>query len=118
MPFVKGQSGNPGGRIKGFGWLIRKRTKNGRELVDLALSVLRGELSVVAGVDSNGRPYEVAPAIKERMDALKWLAERGFGKVPQVVIDLSTADDDELRAEVERRANAQRGGLEQPPQNH
>jgi len=62
--FVPGQSGNPGGRPAGFHNYIQERTADGSELADFVLSVFRDENA------SN----------KERMDAARWLADRGFGK--------------------------------------
>jgi hypothetical protein len=79
-PFAKGQSGNPGGRTPGFGKRIRKLTEDGAELVDIALSVARGELKVEAPYGKDAFMVSVAPSCKERMDAVRWLADRGFGK--------------------------------------
>ena len=62
--FVPGQSGNPDGRPAGFHNYIQERTADGSELTDFVLSVFRDENA------SN----------KERMDAARWLADRGFGK--------------------------------------
>jgi len=61
---VPGQSGNPDGRPAGFHNYIQERTADGSELTDFVLSVFRDENA------SN----------KERMDAARWLADRGFGK--------------------------------------
>ena len=69
----KGQSGNPGGRPKGIASYVRKQTKDGKELVDFMLSILRK-----SGEFEHGRLD-----LSVRMDAATWLAERGFGKVPQ-----------------------------------
>jgi hypothetical protein len=59
-------SGNPGGRPKGFVQAIRSATGDGRELVDVMLTILRGQ---VRGV-----------RVRDRIDAATWLADRGFGK--------------------------------------
>jgi hypothetical protein len=48
--------------------LVREQTADGAELVAFMLSVLRGR--------------KKAP-LRLRMEAAAWLADRGFGKVPQ-----------------------------------
>src|SRR3712207_1629766 len=63
-PFGKGVSGNPGGRPKGLAARVRTATGDGEEIVDLMLSVLRDKRA------SN----------RDRIDAAKWLADRGFGR--------------------------------------
>lgn len=72
--FKPGQSGNPGGRPRGFSRYIRQQTKDGTELVDLMVKVLRGE-------PVNGQRRK--PTLRDRMDAATWLADRGFGKPSQ-----------------------------------
>lgn len=69
-PFSKGVSGNPGGRAKSFGNFIREQTNDGKELVELALRLLR-----------KSRKDQT------RMEALKWLADRGWGKAVEVLKD-------------------------------
>ena len=68
--FLKGTSGNPGGRPLGFREQIKESTADGNELVEVVLSVLR---------DQNA-------SNRERMEAATWLADRGFGK-PAAVRD-------------------------------
>lgn len=69
MPWVKGQSGNPTGRPrkgKTLAEVVRKRTgKDGRKIVE--------EVERLAF----GRHDDA----RIRLDALKWLADRGYGKV-------------------------------------
>ena len=67
-PFLPGNTANPGGRPKGFGALIRAETRDGAELVAFALEVLRGQRR--------------AP-MRLRLQALAWLADRGWGSVTQ-----------------------------------
>jgi hypothetical protein len=64
-PFVRGQSGNPGGRPRGFGSLIREETRDGAELVEFMLDVARGTRRA---------------KLETRMSAVSWLADRGFGR--------------------------------------
>lgn len=82
MPFQKGVPQTHvrrGGRPKGFRGLakmIAKETRDGRELVEYALEVFRGEKTMR----------------HEKWEALQWLADRGFGK-PLTMIDLDAAVD-------------------------
>ena len=70
--FKPGQSGNPQGRPKAqFGGYIRDETREGKELVDFMLSVFR-----------NSKIH-----VTIRMEALKWLTDRGWGKVALPVGD-------------------------------
>jgi len=82
--FLPGFSGNPGGRPKGLASLVRSKTKNGKELVDLMLKIMRGKLTVTR-YTSEGVKYEQTPSIQDRQKALEWLADRGFGKCDSVV---------------------------------
>jgi hypothetical protein len=68
-PFPKGVSGNPGGRPTGLAAYVRANTDGGEEIVELMVSVMRGD--VISGQ---------VPKIKDRMDAASWLADRAFGK--------------------------------------
>lgn len=80
MPWVKGQSGNPAGRPKmasQLARLARSKTQDGLELVEFAVAVMRGE--VVGAPGAQGDEPE-RPSVHDRMDALKWLADRGWGK--------------------------------------
>ena len=68
-PFPKGVSGNPGGRPRGLAAYVRENTDGGAEIVELMVSVMRGD--VIGGQ---------VPRIRDRIDAATWLADRAFGK--------------------------------------
>jgi hypothetical protein len=68
-PWPKGESGNPGGRPRGFVTEIRRQTKNGFELVSFALRVLRNEEA----------------EMRDRAWACTYLTDRGFGKPTQAL---------------------------------
>jgi hypothetical protein len=75
-----GQSGNPGGRLSLLQKYIRSETKDGKELADFALQVMRGELTTTVVPKGSETAVEVGPTFGERIQALHWLGERGFGK--------------------------------------
>jgi hypothetical protein len=64
-----GQSGNPNGRRPGLAVLVRRSTRNGRELVHYLLAVVR---------DTGAKP-------RDRLEAVKLLLERGWGRTQAVV---------------------------------
>jgi hypothetical protein len=83
--WTKGVSGNPNGMRKGFAGLaaeIRNRTADGSELVTIALSIARGQ---PVKMQTKGRPVVRIPDFKDKMEAVKWLADRGFGKALQSI---------------------------------
>lgn len=109
-------SGNPGGRPKGFGALIREATNNGQEMVDFACKVLRGEdirsAQKKADQASRGEDNPEFADPRTRMDANKWLAAYSVGQPPQAPAEDETKKltDEELEAQVaammrERKAN-------------
>lgn len=71
---------------KSFAKLIRDETKDGAELVELALSIMRGK--------KTGRnAASINTDWNQRMDAAKWLADRAFGKsVAQLDIEVQPSD--------------------------
>ena len=92
--FLPGASPNPGGRPKGLAAMVQAETHDGAELVRHMLAVLR---------DKEQKP-------ELRMQAVLWLADRGFGK-PVVAIDatIETTVDatvthlDGVRAQIRER---------------
>ena len=70
--------GNGGGRPKGLAAMVQAETRDGAELVAFMLRVLR---------DAGQKP-------ELRMQAVLWLADRGFGKAVQVLEGTMTHDVD------------------------
>jgi hypothetical protein len=68
--FLPGASGNPGGRPKGLARRVRELVgDDGTAIADFMFAVM---------VDQRAR-------MGDRLDAARWLADRGFGKPPQDV---------------------------------
>lgn len=77
MRFVKGKSGNPGGRKKGSGEIsrfIKSKTRDCREIAERMLEIAR------TGKEES-----------DRIRALAWLTDRAIGKVVEVQ-DVTTRD--------------------------
>lgn len=98
MPWDKGESGNPGGRRKrspGTIELVRQARQHVGKAIDTALALLDEK--------EDG---------KTRMAAATFLRDTGIGKPSQVEFDLAQVSDDELAAEVTRRAGLRRADEE------
>jgi hypothetical protein len=68
IPWRRGQpSPNPGGRPKGLASLVREQTRDGADLVEFMLKLK----------ENKRQPMRL------RMEAVAWLADRGFGKALQ-----------------------------------
>ena len=68
--FLPGQSGNPGGRPKGLARRVRELVgDSGESIFQFMVDVLGDETARTA----------------DRLEAAKWLADRGFGKAVQAV---------------------------------
>ena len=75
--FTPGVSGNPGGRPKGLSRRVRELVgDDGQSIAEFMLSVMEDERARTA----------------DRIDAGKWLADRGFGKSALVVSAGVTAE--------------------------
>ncbi len=71
-----GQSGNPGGRPKGLAARIRETNPPER---------LAEAFEAIA--------YDPATSPRDRMEALRWLGERGYGKTPETHLVGALSDD-------------------------
>jgi hypothetical protein len=81
-PWRPGISGNPsGGSISALGLAaeIRRRTKNGFELVSFFMSILEGR-----PIHRPGR-RPLTPNIDHQMAAASWLTDRAFGKAKEII---------------------------------
>jgi len=87
-PFLKGQSGKPGRyankQPKSLAAMVRASSKDGAELIAIMLQIARGKLKVPV-FDASGVRVDKLPSHSDRMEAVRWLADRGFGKVADVV---------------------------------
>jgi len=88
-PFGKSNpNGNPGGKPikapKSLAAFVRSSSKDGKELVVIMLQIARGRLKVPV-FDASGVRVDKLPSHSDRMEAVRWLADRGFGKVADVV---------------------------------
>ena len=89
-PWRPGQSGNPSGanrRQKGLATLIRRSTKQGKELVDFVLDVARGKPIKTSVLTLAGTVIDVErrSTIRDRLEAVAWLADRGWGRAKEVI---------------------------------
>jgi hypothetical protein len=85
-PWTRGVSGNPlGGRVGlvALARRVREETGDGQELVQLFLTIMRGE--PVRHSDGKMRH----PKLEHRMWAAAWLADRGWGRAKEL-IELTT----------------------------
>ena len=92
-PYLKGQSGKPGRyankQPKSLAAMVRASSKDGAELIAIMLQIARGKLKVPV-YDASGIRVDKLPSHSDRMEAVRWLADRGFGKVTDV-IDIATS---------------------------
>jgi hypothetical protein len=79
---------NRGGRPPGLAKKIRELAgEEGEELAVIAFKIAKGKLKIAKPVVADGDivMVKVRPSAKERMEAVKWMGDRGFGKTPQTV---------------------------------
>jgi hypothetical protein len=74
--FVKGISGNPGGRNRGITSYIKERTNGFQELIDMALTMLK----------------EKSTSKKDKLYIINMLLDRGIGK-PAIFANVNTDTD-------------------------
>lgn len=65
--FVKGQTGNAGGRPKGLAERARAATRDGADIITFYVKIANDE----------------SVKVELRMEAFAWLADRGWGKAVQ-----------------------------------
>lgn len=85
-PWKPGQSGNPLGKRKSLEALVRRETHNGADITRFMARVLRGEPYEYPTLPPGPhRGVAFLPSPQERLEAARWLADRAFGRAPQVV---------------------------------
>ena len=120
-----GQSGNPAGRRKSLCEVIRKQTRDGAEIIAFMVGILRGEPYQYPGLPPGPhKGVAFLPTPGERLEAAQWLADRAWGKAPQVVeatvdLDATVAQVDGVfahvtEADVSRLVDALLGTGERP----
>lgn len=82
--FAPGASGCPGGRalaVTRFARHIKELDgEDGKAIVRIAFSIARGELTWTEYVGKEALPIQAEPSARDRMDAVRWLRENGWGK--------------------------------------
>jgi len=108
--FGSGQPINPGGRPKGLMQLVRAQTGNGEELIQKALSIVRGEFKIeheYIRKDGEVGVYSEQPSARDTLQAIEYLTDRGFGKAVDLRMELEAGDEQkELAKQIARELAA------------
>ena len=99
IPWQPGTSGNPlGGSISALGLAaeIRRRTQNGRQLVDFYMNLLEGR-----PIERPGR-RALTPNLDHMVVAASWLTDRAYGK-PKETLEVMDQSSLTQRLELLRR---------------
>jgi hypothetical protein len=87
---MPGRVANPkglNGTQKGLAALVRRSTKQGKDLVGFMVAVSRGDHVKLTVTTITGDVVEVErrPSVRDRIEAVIWLADRGWGKAKEVI---------------------------------
>jgi hypothetical protein len=85
--FLPGKTGNPGGRPKGLAALAREGTDDGKLLVEQMVKIVMGQTI-----------NRIKPKISDVINAVEWLADRGFGKTANIH-ELTSKDGGSIQVE-------------------
>lgn len=77
-PWPKGKSGNPLGARISLVARVREATQDGKKIVEFMHSVMSGEIKA---------------STRDRIEAAKFLADRGHGKAPDLVLSGELSDE-------------------------
>lgn len=91
--FAKGIAQNPGGRPKGLARLVREQTKDGEEMVNIMLEIMRGTHTIEhEAVNKDGEvvTFVSKPSHKDIRESIEWLSDRGWGR-PVETVDLTSS---------------------------
>ena len=102
-----------GGRPKGLATLVREQTRDGKEIVELMLGIMRGTHTIL-GYTAEGVPFQREPSHRDRIESAEWLADRGFGKALITSTDVPLGMTEAEREKAVARVLAA-GGVVLPP---